>query len=59
MNKQIAQKNGDNKQFIVILYEQSIIFEARNIIININVNCSNKGCLYFLENKSLICMKSL
>ena len=27
MNGQIAQKNGDNKQFIVNLYEQSLIFE--------------------------------
>ena len=33
VNKQKAQKNGDNKYFTVILYEQSLNFQNKNNIL--------------------------
>ena len=32
MNEQIALKNGDNKYFIVILYEASLILSIKTIL---------------------------
>ena len=31
MDKKIAKKNRDNKQFIMILYEQSLILRVKTI----------------------------
>ena len=44
-------RKGDYKQFIVILYEESFIFECKNNIININLNQTNNYCLYYLKIK--------
>ena len=55
MNK--WHRHRDRKKFIVISYEQSLIFE-RFFIISINMNQSNNCCLYSLENEDLIRMKS-
>ena len=55
MNK--WHRHRDRKKFIVIFYEQSLIFE-RFFIISINMNQSNNCCLYSFENEDLIRMKS-
>ena len=49
MNGEIAQKNRDNKKFIIILYKQSLIFDSKNDIISITLNQSHNCCLYFLK----------
>ena len=51
MKKLIAYKKGDNKYFIAILYEQSLISESKNIIIHINLNQSSNCCLYSLKTQ--------
>ena len=44
-------KNGDKKQSIIILYGQSLISREENNVINMNLNHSNKYCLYYLKAK--------
>ena len=43
----------------MILYEQGLIFENKNNIISINLNHSDKFCLYYLESKDLVRIKPL
>ena len=33
MDEKIAEKNGNNKQFLTILYEQSLNFQKKNNIL--------------------------
>ena len=53
MNKLTAQKNEDNEQFTMILYEQSLIFAGKNNMISIKFNQFNDCSLYFLKKKDL------
>ena len=55
----LTQKNGENKQFTVILYKLTLIFESENNIISIKLNQSNNCCLYCLKSKDLNQLKSL
>ena len=45
MNEQIAQKNGDNKQF------PKPYFESKNKNISKNLNQSDNSCLYSPKTK--------
>ena len=59
MDEQVAQKYGDNKQFIVILYKESLTFESKNSIISKNLNQLNNCWSHSLERKDLVRKKSL
>ena len=58
MGENNGVKSEDNKQFIVNLYKQSLIFENKNNIIK-NFNQYNDLCLYSPKSKDLVRIKSL
>ena len=49
------RKYRDNKQFITILYGQSLILTVKKNIISINLNYHNNYCLCSLKAKFSLC----
>ena len=52
------EKREESNYFIAILYKQSLNIRLKYNIISIKVNQSNIYCLYFLESKDLVYIKS-